>query len=364
MLWYKGAMNKSALAILPLAGLLLGCQPAEEELPDHGAAGTLAGGAFYFERIAMPADASLEAVLLDTSGPGERVLIRQVFDDVGSPPYTFELTYDPAGVDPDDDHELWLTLYMPDGSARFSAETAVDLSQSEIPQVTLIAIDPEPETVTEEAAEPEPEPETEEQTEDETGDEAASEEDEADLTANQDWQCGDTPVEAIFDGRQALLTLPWTDVILERTEAASGARFASGNIELWVRGDDHAMLTLPGQERISCSPTNRTSPWAMARDAGAFFRATGNEPGWVLELYDRDSPVLRLELDSGTRELYFDTVIEDPDGDGYIAESPGNHAGIILIRQPCRDSMVGWEFPYRVEMLLNDEELTACGRYL
>lgn len=365
-LWYKGAMKSRILAIAALA-TLVACQNAEEDtaLPDHGAPGTLAGSAFYFERIAMPEDASLEVVLIDTSGPADRVLTRTVIDDVGNPPYAFQLDYNPAGIDPADTHELWLTLYLPDGNARFSAETPVDLSQSEIQQIRLIALETESESVITEEIEPAPDEENADGDDnDEATEQAEVEEEHADLGSISDWQCGDIRIEIVVDADDAVLTLPWEDQVLGQQEAASGSRFAGGGISLWTSGREEAMLDLPGQDTLRCQPSSLPSPWALARDTGAYFRASGNEPGWVLELYDREDPVLRLELDGGSSELLFDTVVEDPDGDGYIAESPGNQAGIILIRETCRDSMVGWEFPYRVEMMLNDRELSACGRYL
>ena len=353
------------LAIFALATLVACQQPEDEPLPDHGAAGSLTGSAFYFERIAMPDDASLEVVLINTAGPTDRVLTRKVISDVGSPPYAFELDYDPAGVDPSDAHELWLTLYLPDGSARFSAETPADLSRPDIPQVRLIAIEPEGETVVEEAEEP-----VEAAPADDPGEAAPEETDDgdsvqyADLEAISDWQCGGIRIEISVDRADAVLTLPWDDHVLRQQDTDNGDRFFGNGLSFWSSGEDEAMLDLPDRDPITCRPASVPSPWSLARDAGAYFRATGNEPGWVLELYDADDPVLRLELDGGSSELLFDTVIEDPDGDGYIAESPGNHAGIILIREPCQDTMVGWEFPYRVEMLLNDRELSACGRYL
>jgi len=366
MLWYKGAMNARILAITVLA-TLVACQPAEEEaLPDHGAPGTLAGSAFYHERIAMPEDVSLEVVLINTAGPTDRVLTRKVIDDVGSPPYAFELDYDPAGVDPSDAHELWLTLYMPDGSARFSAETPVDLARQEMPQVRLVALEPESETVVEEEVEPTPEDGDVDEADSEEADEETEieREEHVDLGEVNDWQCGDIRIEIVVDDGDAVLTLPWEDRVLRQRETDTGSRYEGGGFAVWSSGREEAMLDLPLQEPVECRPSSLPSPWALARDAGAYFRAVGHEPGWILELYDRADPVLRLELDGGSSELLFDTVIEDPDGDGYIAESPGNHAGIILIRETCRDSMVGWEFPYRIEMLLNDRELSACGRYL
>ncbi|QOC23632.1 YbaY family lipoprotein [Wenzhouxiangella sp. AB-CW3] len=366
LLWYNGAMNARYFAFAALA-TLVACQPAEDPPPeDEGAAGTLAGSAFYFERIAMPEDASLEVILIDASGRDDRILARRMIDDVGSPPYPFQIDYDPSGVDPNDAHELWLTLYLPDGNPRFSAETAVDLSQPEIRQIRLLAVEPESETVIEEEAEPAAAEPAIDEPADEDADEAQDIDTDrhADLEAISDWQCGDIRLEVAVDGSDAALTLPWEDVVLRQQEAEAGIRLAGNGVSFSSQEAESASLDLPQEAAINCQPSSLPSPWAMARDAGAYFRATGQEPGWVLELYDREDPVLRLELDGGAHELLFDTVIEDPDGDGYIAESPGNQAGIILIREPCRDSMVGWEFPYRVEMLLNDRELSACGRYL
>jgi len=65
--------------------------------------------------------------------------------------------------------------------------------------------------------------------------------------------------------------------------AASGAHYAAGNVSVWNKGRE-ATLDLEG--RVSRCVENRPrSILEDARDRGVELRGTGNEPGWVLELF-------------------------------------------------------------------------------
>lgn len=299
----------------------------------------LSGEAHYLERIVMPPGAWLEVELIDEDS--EQVLASARVDDAETPPFSFELE-----VEADDWHSVgeplvYFTLYLPDGSPRFAAEYRPEASMRDaedvrMPTVRLTGVDyseEDPESI-----------------------------DEPDWLS---WRCGEVPVDVRVESPDTLyLALPWRDLQLTQVPAASGARYQGESHEFWSRGADQARLVLPGQDGVECERSERLSPWTDARLRGTVFRAAGQEPGWLLEFSDQESPVLELSLDYGTRELRFEEVEVLADHAGYVAEAPGNHAEIKLIESDCEDPMSGWVYPVRVEMRLNDLELMACGRWL
>ncbi len=90
-------MRKSILTlnfVILLAGAALGSVTASAD-------GTVGGTAMYRERIALPPGAVLEVTLEDVSRAGAKaeVLGRVTIEDPGSPPFDFEITFDPAAID-------------------------------------------------------------------------------------------------------------------------------------------------------------------------------------------------------------------------------------------------------------------------
>ena len=89
---------------------------------------------------------------------------------------------------------------------------------------------------------------------------------------------GGTGADEVVD-----LVLPDRRYRLPRVVAASGAHYAAGNVSVWNKGRE-ATLDLEG--RVSRCVENRPrSILEDARDRGVELRGTGNEPGWVLELF-------------------------------------------------------------------------------
>jgi putative lipoprotein len=294
---------------------------------------TLSGEAFYLERIVMPPGSWLELELFDEDG--ERSLLVERLDEIGAPPYPFELRLDDEHLHETGQITLYLTLYLPDGSPRFAAEAVADLFERALEPIRLVAVD-------------------------------FSEQDPVDLEESAwiSYQCGDIGADIRYlDEDDILLSLPWRDVTLQPVEAASGARARGEGHEFWSRGRDQARLILPDESETDCTRTLSPSPWTEARDRGVEFRGMGQEPGWLIEVSPDESPALRLLLDNGTRELTFDQVEFLPDRSGFKAEAPGNQVEVELVHAHCQDSMVDWIFPVQVSLSLNELNLSACGRF-
>lgn len=320
------------LSLIATCLLLAACGRDAPEPEDETQ--SLAGELHYLERIVMPPGSWIEIELIDEDS--DEVLALERIEDTQTPPFTFELDVPAERWRSAADPLVYFTLYLPDGSPRFSAEYRPAAGDDRLPPVRLAAVD---------MSEDDPEPM-----------------DESDWMG---WRCGEIPADLRHEGAEsATLALPWRDVQLASVEAASGARYQGEDHEFWSRGSEQAQLTLPGEDAIECVRSESLSPWTLARQRGVVFRAAGQEPGWLLEVSGDDAPVLELALDYGSHELRFEEVETLPDGAGYIAEAPGNHAEISLEMEDCQDTMSGWVFPVQVEMVLNDMELSACGRAL
>lgn len=103
--------------------------------------------------------------------------------------------------------------------------------------------------------------------------------------------------------------------------------------------------------------------WDGARAAGVDFRAVGQEPGWIVDIYTQNRIVALLD--------YGETLIEFPRTEPtYPAEgatrfdtqADGHTLSITYRRFPCEDAMSGEAYPSAVEVVIDGRTLNGCGR--
>lgn len=103
--------------------------------------------------------------------------------------------------------------------------------------------------------------------------------------------------------------------------------------------------------------------WETARAAGVDFRAVGQEPGWIVDIYTADRIVALID--------YGETRIEFPRGapsypaEGatrYEAQTEGHTLSITYRRAPCEDAMSGQPYPATVEVVIDGRQLNGCGK--
>jgi putative lipoprotein len=96
------------------------------------------------------------------------------------------------------------------------------------------------------------------------------------------------------------------------------------------------------------------------RARGVDFRAIGQEPGWMLDMFaDR----IELSYDYGDHEITAprpQPVL--PAWQGEIYEIPSHRITITIRRTPCQDAMSGETFPAQVTVVVNARTLQGCGR--
>jgi uncharacterized membrane protein len=103
--------------------------------------------------------------------------------------------------------------------------------------------------------------------------------------------------------------------------------------------------------------------WDQARAAGVDFRGIGQEPGWMIDIYQQDRILLLLDYGQTLTEFSLPSPTSPQDGvTRYETEANGKTLVVTIRRFPCQDAMSGEAFPSTVEVIVGDRTLNGCGR--
>lgn len=153
-------------------------------------------------------------------------------------------------------------------------------------------------------------------------------------------------------------------VELGQVPSASGSRYEGDDVLFWSRGDE-ALLRVGGREYRGCTMDRGGWVWAAARRRGVEFRASGNEPGWYLELSRGDS--LHMEYDYGEHQLTVATPdpVVDSAGDRRLIrfETSESALRVTIVDESCV-AMSGTAFPATVTVDVDGTSYRGCGRWL
>ncbi len=166
-------------------------------------------------------------------------------------------------------------------------------------------------------------------------------------------QCGEQRITVDRTDGGLRLTVGDETFDLRPVAAASGAKYAAVDdpaTTFWSKGD-RALLEMRGQAYPECTTGD---------DAAQVFRATGNEPSWVLEMDDQEMTLL---TDFGETRLAAPTPVPQATNDGktYVATVGGKSLSVIISPRPCTDTMSGMPYPNTVTVRLDGETLRGCG---
>lgn len=155
--------------------------------------------------------------------------------------------------------------------------------------------------------------------------------------------------------------LPGVSKPLPAVPSASGARYSDGTVTFWSKGAE--ALVEVGGRTLRCRENRPRSIREDAKLRGVSFRATGNEPGWFLEITPGAETVLVTQF--GERRYVFPTPQPVTDAlerrTEYRASAGGRSLLVLLEGRECRDSMSGERFPTTVTVHLDRELLHGCG---
>ncbi|MBY0566231.1 MAG: hypothetical protein K2P70_02885 [Hyphomonadaceae bacterium] len=119
----------------------------------------------------------------------------------------------------------------------------------------------------------------------------------------------------------------------------------------------------PATEATAVDNLAQMPQWGEARAAGVDFRAVGQEPGWLLDVYTAGS--IKFVWDYGENYAEFSGVTPTYPQEGatrYEASSDGVSLVVTIRRFPCQDAMSGEAFPSTVEVVVDGRALNGCGR--
>lgn len=105
------------------------------------------------------------------------------------------------------------------------------------------------------------------------------------------------------------------------------------------------------------------SVWNTAAERGVAFRAIGQEPGWVVEVFDGKSPRLEARLAYGERSVVIDSMTRTDDGFQGVA-SDGTAVRLRVTDEQCVDSMSGERFSQHATLEVGTDVFRGCGRTL
>lgn len=191
------------------------------------------------------------------------------------------------------------------------------------------------------------------------------------------FDCGAADMDSIsvtvrVDSTTAWIWLPqdihMQPVRLEQMEAASGARyggtFDETQVLFWNKGQE-AVLEIGPERYDSCSRNNHRSVWEDAKLDGVDFRALGNEPGWIVDVYVGERFDVQWRYGERTADLpYVDPEMPDDSTTVFRSETDEHSLVMTLEAGGCTDSMSGFAFPVAVTILVDGSEYTGCGRPL
>ena len=136
-------------------------------------------------------------------------------------------------------------------------------------------------------------------------------------------------------------------------KTASGAKYvATGDptTTFWSKGD-RAILMVRGQTYPECTQ--------VATETKAF-RATGNEPGWRLEITDTKMTFLantgQTRIEAPTPAAETTTVFRR-----YVAKSGDHNLMVTIFDRSCTDTMSGMPYPNEVLVVFDGKQLKGCG---
>jgi uncharacterized membrane protein len=132
-----------------------------------------------------------------------------------------------------------------------------------------------------------------------------------------------------------------------------------------IKGQDATFDEVGVKQKI-CTNDRQQAIWEHAKLNGADFRAVGNEPGWVLEIYNQHQIILTTNY--GADRMEFE--LPEPEGQEqaestlYRVSQSGHNLTLSISGDVCQDTMSGEEFSSQVGIILDGQVLNGCGRAL
>jgi heat shock protein HslJ len=161
---------------------------------------------------------------------------------------------------------------------------------------------------------------------------------------------------------------------LDRTKLASGRRYSVRGMilgperqVLWTTTEPHPVDPAAAKAALGTLVMKRAPAEGERGPAGGdprvqdrTFTATGNEPGWKLEITSRQ---ITLLTNNGTTRVAAPWTAPEVTGNGtrYTTDVDGRPLTATIANRPCADSMTGMPHPNTVVVSFDGRDFRGCG---
>lgn len=171
------------------------------------------------------------------------------------------------------------------------------------------------------------------------------------------YRCGEQQAAARLEDGRMQLFVGGEQFLLDPTPAASGVKYQAPDDPstfFWTKGD-RALLEIRGQRYPECETVAGSTA-----GPGEVFTATGNEPGWKLEV---SLTQITLIADYGSTRVVAPKTPPEVTGrtTRYVSTGDGRRLTVTIVQELCSDSMSGMPHPNTVVVLFDGRELKGCG---
>ena len=286
--------------------------------PDPPQTLTIKGSLTYRAQVALPPESSAVAELKDTSVADGRVVADQRMELKGKQvPIPFELTVNRRELADGKQYSIRGAFYA-NGRATWMSDPVVIAPKAGVIDVGML-------NMTQHTAQ----------------------------AFASDIQCGDRKVTMGFVGDAMRLTVGDQAFDMRPVVTASGAKYEAvgdPSTTLWNKGEDTTVVI-------------NGKPYPPCRKVGsdtAPFRATGNEPGWRIDIGESE---MMLLTNNGERRIVTPTpAVEKSAGSRrYATRTGGSDLIATIYDRPCIDSMSGMPHPNTVVVRFEGKTLNGCG---
>jgi len=178
------------------------------------------------------------------------------------------------------------------------------------------------------------------------------------------YECQDNKHFVIkIDNAEAWLFTKEISTSLVRVASASGQKYEKEGVRFFSEGYE-AMLDTPNEHYKMCMNNRYKAIWEDAKLRGNDFRASGNEPGWYLEIAERGKKTL-LVTDYGKEK--YELVLPRPyssHNNRTLRYRIQGFLDILIENKTCSDSMTGHRLESSVHVNILGKSYKGCGKYL
>ncbi|WP_026144941.1 hypothetical protein [Pseudomonas asplenii] len=122
------------------------------------------------------------------------------------------------------------------------------------------------------------------------------------------------------------------------------------------------LLSLAGCEQSASSSGGISAEIPDPNALKGGFRATGNEPGWIVEVGMGETPPLHVEMNYGQQKTEVTRSESTPDG-FFGNAADGTEVQVLIDRSTCTDDMSGRKFETTVLLKVGDRDYHGCGQW-